>query len=134
MSSHFYEVALFGEFFAQDLKPIVNRIMLHSESAQPMHCREFVFEPIDAQYQRENNSEPVLLRARKEVLEPNSKWFVFLLHAGKSVERLALVHRVLYSYLKPESIRVHPEATVRPWSTCEIIGDALSFASALGYM
>lgn len=95
MSSHFYEVALFGEFFAQDLKPIVNRIMLHSESAQPMHCREFVFEPIDAQYQRENNSEPVLLRARKEVLEPNSKW-------------------VLYSYLKPESIRVHPEATVRP--------------------
>jgi hypothetical protein len=74
MSSHFYEVALFGEFFAQDLKPVVNRITLHSESAQPMHCREVVFEPIDAQIQRENNTEPVLLRARKEVLDPNSKW------------------------------------------------------------
>lgn len=42
--------------------------------------------------------------------------------------------RVLYSYLKPESARVHPEATVRPWSTLEIDGDAMAFASALGYM
>jgi len=31
-------------------------------------------------------------------------------------------------------VRVHPEATVRPWATCEVIGDALSFASALGYV
>lgn len=31
-------------------------------------------------------------------------------------------------------MRVHPEATVRPWATCEVIGDALSFASALGYV
>ena len=44
------------------------------------------------------------------------------------------VYRVLYSYLKPESARVHPEATVRPWSTLEIDGDAMAFASALGYM
>ncbi|KAG2370043.1 hypothetical protein BDR07DRAFT_1387594 [Suillus spraguei] len=43
-------------------------------------------------------------------------------------------HRTLFSYLKPESVRVHPEATVRPWATCEVIGDALSFASALGYV
>jgi mediator of RNA polymerase II transcription subunit 18 len=42
--------------------------------------------------------------------------------------------RLLYSYLKPESVRVHPEATVRPWSTCQVIGDALSFAAALGYL
>ena len=41
---------------------------------------------------------------------------------------------MLYSYLKPESVRVHPEATVRPWATCQVVGDALSFASALGYM
>jgi len=41
---------------------------------------------------------------------------------------------VLYSYLKPESIRGHPEATVRPWATCQVVGDALSFASALGYI
>ena len=76
MSSHFYEVALFGEFFAQDLKPIVNRITLHSESSQQMHYREFVFEPIDALQQRELGNEPVLLRARKEVTSPDSKWFV----------------------------------------------------------
>ena len=76
MSSHFYEVALFGEFFAQDLKPIVNRITLHSESSQQMHYREFVFEPIDAPQQRELGNEPVLLRARKEVTSPDSKWFV----------------------------------------------------------
>ena len=42
--------------------------------------------------------------------------------------------RVLYSYLKPESVRVHPEATVRPWATVQVVGDALSFASALGYV
>lgn len=76
MSSHVYEVALFGEFFAQDLKPIVNRITLHSESAVPTQCREVVFEPLDAQHQRETNrdAEPVLLRARKETLDPESKW------------------------------------------------------------
>jgi len=74
MSSHFYEVALFGEFFAQDLKPIVNRITLHSESSQQMQYREFVFEPIDAP-QRELGNEPVLLRARKEVTSPDSKWY-----------------------------------------------------------
>jgi mediator of RNA polymerase II transcription subunit 18 len=41
---------------------------------------------------------------------------------------------VLYSYLKPESVRAHPEATVRPWATCQVIGDALSFACTLGYI
>ena len=44
------------------------------------------------------------------------------------------VFRVLYSYLKPESVRVHPDATVRPWATVQVQGDALSFASALGYV
>jgi mediator of RNA polymerase II transcription subunit 18 len=76
MSSHSYEVALFGEFFAQDLKPIVNRITLHSESSQQMHYREIVFEPIDALQQRELGNEPVLLRARKEVASPDSKWYI----------------------------------------------------------
>lgn len=84
MSSHFYEVALFGEFFAQDLKPIVNRITLHSESSQQMHYREFVFEPIDALQQRELGNEPVLLRARKEVTSPDSKWFVSCLISSAS--------------------------------------------------
>lgn len=42
--------------------------------------------------------------------------------------------RELFSYLKPESVRVHPEATVRPWATCDVVGDALSFAAALGYV
>ncbi|KAH7930275.1 hypothetical protein BV22DRAFT_1001038 [Leucogyrophana mollusca] len=115
MSAHFYEVALFGEFFSRDLKAIVNRITIHSESSQPMHSREIVFEPFDVQAQRDAGSEPILLRARKELTEPTSGW-------------------VLYSYLKPESVRVHPEATVRPWATCEVIGDALTFASALGYI
>ena len=41
---------------------------------------------------------------------------------------------MLYSYLKPESVRVHPETTVRPWAMCQVVGDALSFASALGYV
>lgn len=74
MSSHFYEVALFGEFFPRDLKAIINRITLHSESSHPMHLREVVFEPLDAQQQREQGSEPVLLRARKELTEPKSGW------------------------------------------------------------
>ncbi|KAF9008762.1 hypothetical protein BDQ17DRAFT_1236435 [Cyathus striatus] len=112
---HFYEVALFGEFFAQDLKSILNRLTLHSESSYPIHTREIVFEPIDAQHQRETGVDPTLLRARKEVSEADSPW-------------------ILYSYLKPESIRVHPEATVRPWATCQVVGDALNFAAALGYV
>ncbi|KAH8105941.1 hypothetical protein BXZ70DRAFT_1004236 [Cristinia sonorae] len=140
MTSHVYEVALFGEFFSKDLSgrthllsmfirhklmhnvaltlaAILNRITLHSESAHQMHSREIVFEPFDAHYARERDptNEPVLLRARKELLEPKAKW-------------------ILYSYLKPESVRVHPEATVRPWATCQVVGDALSFASALGYV
>ena len=40
----------------------------------------------------------------------------------------------MYCYLKPESARQHPEATVRPWALCSIHDDALSFASALGYV
>lgn len=115
MTSHFYEVALFGEFFSRDFKPIMNRITLHSESSEPMHTREVVFEPVDAQHQRDMGNEPVLLRAKKELEEPDSPW-------------------VLYSHLKPESVRVHPEATVRPWATVQVIGDVLSFAGALGYV
>ncbi|KAJ6516176.1 hypothetical protein C8R45DRAFT_234694, partial [Mycena sanguinolenta] len=115
MSSHYYEVALFGEFFSPDLKAILNRITLHSESAHPMHSREIAFEPFDAQQQRDAGGDPVILRARKELTEPDSGW-------------------VLYSYLKPESVRAHPEATVRPWATCQVIGDALSFAATLGYI
>lgn len=47
---------------------------------------------------------------------------------------LMFQRRVLYSYWKPESARIHPEATVRPWATVQVVGDALGFASALGYM
>nr|GAT53890.1 predicted protein [Mycena chlorophos] len=115
MSSPYYEVALFGEFFSKDLKPIMNRITLHSESARPMHIREIVYEPLDASQQRDAGQDPVLLRARRDLTEPERGW-------------------VLYSYLKPESIRAHPEATVRPWATCEVVGDALGFASALGFV
>ncbi|KAJ7068017.1 hypothetical protein C8F01DRAFT_918723, partial [Mycena amicta] len=115
MSSPYYEVALFGEFFSKDLKAIVNRITLHSESAQAMHVREVVYEPFDASQQRDGGTEPALLRARKDLTDPEASW-------------------VLYSYLKPESVRAHPEATVRPWATCQVVGDALGFASALGYV
>ena len=75
MSSLSYEVVLFGEFFSQDLKPILNRITLHSDSSQQIHTREIVFEPLDAHLQRDNASEPVLLRAKKELSQPNSTWF-----------------------------------------------------------
>ncbi|KAH7887961.1 hypothetical protein F5I97DRAFT_1804532 [Phlebopus sp. FC_14] len=115
--AHAYEVALFGEFFAHDLKAILNRLTLHTESAGPMHTCEIVFEQAGAPAQSQSQGdEPVLLRAKKELQDgKESGW-------------------ILYSYLKPESVRLHPEATVRPWATCEVIGDALSFASALGYV
>ena len=74
MSSTYYEVALFAEFFSRDLKAILNRITLHSESSQRMHSREIVFEPMDAQHQRDTGGDPVLLRARKELTEPESGW------------------------------------------------------------
>ncbi|KAF5393767.1 hypothetical protein D9757_000264 [Collybiopsis confluens] len=109
-----YEVALFGEFFARDLKAILNRITLHSESSHRMHTREVVFEPVDGQNLRDLGNEPVLLRAKKELNGTDQGW-------------------ILYSYLKPESVRAHPEATVRPWAICHVVGDALSFAQALGH-
>jgi mediator of RNA polymerase II transcription subunit 18 len=68
------QVALFGEFFSRDLKAILNRITLHSESSHPMHLREIVFEPFDAHQLRENGNEPVILRAKKELGEPDSGW------------------------------------------------------------
>jgi mediator of RNA polymerase II transcription subunit 18 len=125
------QVALFGEFFSRDLKPILNRITLHSESSHPMHLREIVFEPFDAQQLRERGNEPVILRAKKELGEPDSGWCAgcIIVMTGKLT-----ICRILYSYLKPESVRAHPEATVRPWATCQVIGDALSFACALGYV
>lgn len=113
-----YEVALFGEFFARDLKAVLNRITLHTESAAPMHTREIVFEHLGTHLVQSQGEEPVLLRARKEL-------------GGGDVKESGWT---LYSYLKPESVRVHPEATVRPWATCEVMGDALSLASALGYV
>lgn len=56
----------------------MNRISLNSESAKQMHTREIVFEPFDALIQREAGTEPILLRARKELLEPDAKWCVLL--------------------------------------------------------
>lgn len=76
MSSYAFEIALFGEFFPNDLKPILNRIAMNSDSAQQMHSREIVFEPLDMHQQREQGQEPVLLRARKELLEADSGWYV----------------------------------------------------------
>ncbi|KAF8505681.1 hypothetical protein F5888DRAFT_1791690 [Russula emetica] len=115
MTSHSYEVALYGKVLKGDLKPVLNRIALHSESSHQIHSREVIFDPPDAAQQREANQEPALLRALKELLEPDAKW-------------------VLYSFWKPESARTHPEATVRPWATVQVVGDALSFSSALGYI
>lgn len=136
MTSHQYEVALFAEFFSKDLQPILNRITLHCESAEPMHSREVVFEPLDAHRQRDQAQEPTLLRARKEFIvngkNVDAPWCGALVHAT-----LRLINpsrpRYLYSYLKPESVRVHPEATVRPWATVQVEGDAIGFAAALGY-
>lgn len=74
MSSHDYEVALFGGFFSHDLKAILNRMTLRSESSYPIHTREILFEPIDAQQQRDSGIEPALLRAKKELTEPDAPW------------------------------------------------------------
>jgi hypothetical protein len=78
MTSHSYEVALYGKFLKGDLKPVLNRIALHSESAHQIHSREVIFDPPDAAQQREANQEPALLRALKELLEPDAKWYAFL--------------------------------------------------------
>jgi len=74
MTSHSYEIALYGNFLKGDLQPVLNRIALHSESAHQMHSREVLFDPPDAALQREANQEPALLRAKKELLEPDAKW------------------------------------------------------------
>lgn len=77
MSYHLYEVALFGEFFSRDLKAILNRVTLHCESSHSMHSQEIVFEPLDAQLQKDSGNEPVMLRAKKELEEPGAGWLVY---------------------------------------------------------
>ena len=74
MTSHSYEVALYGKFLKGDLKSVLNRIALHSESAHQIHSREVIFDPPDGAQQREANQEPALLRALKELLEPDARW------------------------------------------------------------
>jgi mediator of RNA polymerase II transcription subunit 18 len=74
MSSHVYEVALFGEFYARDLTAILHRAALHAEACGPFRARELAFEPFDAAAQRDAGIEPVLLRARREVMEPGADW------------------------------------------------------------
>lgn len=74
--AHAYEVALFGEFFARDLKAILNRLTLHTESAAPMHTREILFEQFGVQSQVQGD-EPALLRAKKELGDgTESGWLV----------------------------------------------------------
>ncbi|KAF8592609.1 hypothetical protein K439DRAFT_1643675 [Ramaria rubella] len=116
--STLYEVALVGEFFQPNFQVILNRFTLHCESAQKMHSHEVIFEPMDAASQRAANIVPIQLRCRKEMLESGSGW-------------------VMFSHLKPETARVQgaSEATIRPAVTSQVTGgDALSFASALGYV
>jgi mediator of RNA polymerase II transcription subunit 18 len=128
-----YEVALFGAFYSKDLRAVLTRAALHAERAVPFRAREVVFEPVDAAAQRESGIEPVLLRARKEMRlgEVNDDQDELrTIEAAKNEEDVWM----LYSYLTPESTRVHPDATVRPWAVTEVSGDALSFASALGYV
>jgi mediator of RNA polymerase II transcription subunit 18 len=72
-----YEVSLFGEFFPKDLKPILNRITLHSESSTRIHTREIVFRPFNSDQgpmHPGTGADPTLLRARKEALDENSTW------------------------------------------------------------
>ena len=111
-----------------------------------MHSRELVFEPLDAQAQRDQGNEPVFLRCKKELTEPGSGWYVWLPFINTlrnsvmgQLDIARLTHdlgeyRTMFSYLKPESVRQYPDATVRPWATCQVAEDALSFASALGYV
>lgn len=139
MTSHQYEVALFGEFFSKDLKPILNRITLHCESSEPIRSREVVFEPLDAQQHRDQGQEPTILRARKELVingkNVDAPWCAAIPDYGVYLcVGQQSPYRHLYSYLKPESARVHPEATVRPWATVQVEGDAIGFAAALGYV
>ncbi|KAJ2926215.1 hypothetical protein H1R20_g10895, partial [Candolleomyces eurysporus] len=115
MSAHAYEVSLSAGVYPKELVKTLNRLSLHSESTTKIHTREVVFEPLDAQLLRESGQEPVFLRAKKELTEPNSPW-------------------ELYSYLKPESVRTYPDATVRPYVNVQVSGDALSFAAGLGYI
>jgi len=114
MTSHSYEVALFGEFFSQDLKAILNRITLHSESSQPFQSREIVFEPIDAQLQRDANTEPILLRAKKEISEPNASWYLHYVYHRVYFVACALIMRLLF---QRQGAILLPQARISPCSS-----------------
>ena len=88
-----------------------------------MHCREIVFEPFDAQLQRASGSEPVLLRCRKELLEPDSGWSVppsllFWKRRGnkKLTETCSSLHHhpLFYMHSTNQDHVLVPETRVRP--------------------
>ena len=139
--AHSYEIALFGAFFSRDLRAVLTRCALHAERAIPFRAREVTFEPIDAAAQRDAGIEPVQLRARREIrledvapTEGTSEDDSKPRRAAEVSSAVGEEGWILYSYLKPESERVHPEATVRPWAVTEVAGDGISCASALGYV
>jgi mediator of RNA polymerase II transcription subunit 18 len=64
---HAYEISLSGEFFPKDLKPILNRFTLHSESAQPIHIQEYTFDPPYAEARKKAGMEVIQMRAKRAV-------------------------------------------------------------------
>jgi mediator of RNA polymerase II transcription subunit 18 len=130
--AHSYDVALVGGFFARDLRAVLTRCALHAESVTPFRAREVTLLPLDAAAQRDASIEPIKLRARREVrIDGNETGEAARAHWGPTMQDDGWI---LYSYLKPESDRVYPDVTVRPWAVTEIAGDGLAFASALGYV
>jgi mediator of RNA polymerase II transcription subunit 18 len=97
--AHAYEVALFGEFFARDLKAILNRLTLHTESAAPMHTREILFEQLGVQSQVQGD-EPALLRAKKELGDgTESGWTLFFIPQAGIRTRSSRGHCQTMGYL-----------------------------------
>ncbi|EJD53702.1 hypothetical protein AURDEDRAFT_156948 [Auricularia subglabra TFB-10046 SS5] len=106
-----YEVLLFGEFVDEKgkLEAILNRLSLVCEGGSTrVQYSEWHYES----QQRVDGVDPSTLVARKE--KGAAGW-------------------VLHSHSKPEPTRVHPEATVRAATYCNVDGNTLDFVSALGF-
>ncbi|KZT53293.1 hypothetical protein CALCODRAFT_486435 [Calocera cornea HHB12733] len=104
--NHPFEVSLSGSFTGSP-QAVLDRLSLHCAQCKPLHMREVVLEP---RYW-DGPGEGVLLRCRRE----EGRWS-------------------LCALMKPEPERLYTDVTVRAAIYSFVhSGDALAFASGLGY-
>ncbi|KAF9520760.1 hypothetical protein BS47DRAFT_402861 [Hydnum rufescens UP504] len=121
-----YEVSLYGSFPHASLDHILQRCALRSSSSKTINWREILFEPI-------RNASANAPTASGQLMTDSTRRDQVCISCRRDVDPRSEVVWTFYAHSKrPEPSR--NDTTVRQAAYMQIVaGDALSFASALGY-